>query len=527
MATNSLNFNQQQTLAGRQFCSILFGPSGPPPGLESVEPPDCLHDLNLDQVLEQITGPHGEYRLVPFFRALLEDGESISFRHEVLRDLEVKDVRQRIDGFADDMRRMRTDLRRSESARYGGQGDAWFLHAVGCYCEAVRGIAAGLEETAPASAGLRSLGTYLHHLAGTPEFAALEAERKRIAADLAAIDYMIEIKGDRVRVAPYDGESDYGEVIHATFERFRQGEVKGYRFRFDRDPAMNHIEARIFDLVTEIFPEPFADLATFRERNSGFLDATLERFDREVQFYLAWLDYIEPLRAAGLNFCEPEVGEDDKAVRATDTFDLGLAGKLVGVAEPVVTNDWELSGVERIFVVSGPNQGGKTTFARTFGQLHYLARLGLTVPGCKARLFLSDRIFTHFERQEDHSNLSGKLEDDLIRVRDILERATPRSIVVMNESFSSTALADARLLGHRVLDSISGLDLLCVYVSFVEELASLNAKTVSLTSTVDPDDPATRTFKVVRRPADGRAYAIAIAEKYRLTYKQLTERIGR
>jgi hypothetical protein len=505
------------------FHSILFdggAADGP-----ADEAPDCFADLHLDRVVGAVIAGREEYDLCGYFYRPLRQTEAIRYRHEVFRDLQRRQIDGCVRTFSGCMRRMRAQLGHADRLHYERQRQHWLLDAVQTYCDAVERFAAELAAAAPQSAGLRALGDYLHAYVQSPDFLRLQADAGRVRAALAAVHYSLFIADNRVRVSRYGEEPDYAAQVSAIFEKFAAGASRDYRFAISADTDMNHVEAEVLDRVALLFPEAFALLARFRLDHGSYGDETLVRFDREVQFYLAYLEYSVRLTAHGLTFCYPQVTDRFDAVHGRETFDIALADALADQRKPVVTNDFELRDPERVVVVSGPNNGGKTTFARAFGQLHYLAGIGCLVPGSSARLLLFDRLFTLFERAEHLENLSGKLEEELLRLHSILERATARSVLIMNESLGSTTLADALSLGRRVIRQIIGRGVLCVYVTFLEELASLGASTISMVSSVDADDPVRRTFKILRRPADGLAYAMAIARKYRLTYESVKERI--
>lgn len=505
------------------FASILFPDGRNTDG--ALEPP-FFRDLNLDQIVGSVLAEKGEYDLAAFFHAVPTDLATITYRHEVFRDLENDVVAGALDEFATAMHDVRERLSEARKLYYRYQKEALFLAAASLYGEAVVKLGSKLAAADLVSAGLRSFAGYLASYLRAAPYTALSTEAAQVAAGLATIQYSLLIRSNSIQVRDYDREPDYTPTVTKSFERFQQGQVGDYAKNFSDPAEMNHVEAGILDFIARLHPDVFSALDAYCAKHATFVDPAIGRFDREIQFYIGWSAHRRKFEQAGLSFCYPVVAERNKQVCCTAAFDLALANKLIDSKTVPVTNDFSLSGAERVFVVSGPNQGGKTTFARTFGQLNYLAALGCPIPGRKAQTFLFDQIFTHFEREEDISTQRGKLEDDLFRIHEILLLATSRSIIIMNEIFTSTTLSDAILLGKRVMDKILKLDLLCVCVTFIDELAALGPKIVSVASTVVPEDPARRTFKIVRKPADGKAYAVFVAERYGLTFDQIWERLS-
>jgi hypothetical protein len=488
--------------------------------------PEFFRDLNLDQVVEAMVAGREGYDLAPFFYTPVSRAE-VRYRQAVMGDLEIRSVLEHVTGFAATMRRMGEHVRRSAKLHYRYQQESVFLQAAELYVKAVTDLARDLDSDPLRSEGMTGFRDYLTGYVASGPFRALERETDQVRAGLSGMRYCLRMDGNRITVSRYDGEADYSAEVAQAFERFAPiASAAEVRRPATSSSDMNHVEAGVVTLVAQWFPDEFAALDGYCARHVDLLDPTIGRFDREVQFYLAYLELIAPLQVAGLPFCYPRVDGPRQESLVQQSFDLALAASLVEEGVVPVCNDFTFTPAGRVLVVTGANQGGKTTFARMVGQAHHLARLGCPVPGRRGQVFLCDQIFTHFEREEDLHRLSGKLEDDLARIKTIRDEATGDSLVIMNEIFTSTTVADAIYLGSQVLARLIERGPLGVCVTFVDELSRLDEATVSLVAGVDQDDPTTRTFTVAPKTADGLAYAEAIAGKYGLTYPRLRERIG-
>lgn len=511
------------------FYSIMFPTKEQHDRQVTREVPAYFHDLNLDKIIDAALETKERFELNNIFYSPVEDKEIITYRQDILREIEEKDLRKTMGDFSKTVHEIYSGLSeiRRELSSYDPSlnnhlARGRLFDGAERYCGEVSLLTEKLSSFQPCSTGLRNLLDYLKEYCSSPGFMRLASDTKRLREAFSKVSYCMVLQKNTIQIRKDEKVTSLAGQIAVCFDKFRTGEIANYKQDVSEEPLASHIEAATLQLLSKQYKPLFSELESFCAEHFRFEDRIISMFSREIQFYLSWLDFIEPVKQAGLPFCLPSLSDTIDGVFCSDGFDLALARL---IKNDIVTNNFALRSPERIIVVTGPNQGGKTTFARAFGQLHYLAALGLSVPGNEATVFLFDNIFTHFGREEDLSALEGKLKDDLIRLRTVLDQASDRSIVIINEIFTSTVIDDALVLGRFMIQSLVSTGTPAVIITFLDELAVFGSETVSMMSAVLESDPVIRTFKITRKPPDGLAYAGHIAGKHSLTYEQICERL--
>lgn len=250
----------------------------------------------------------------------------------------------------------------------------------------------------------------------------------------------------------------------------------------------------------------------------------------ELVFYTRWAEYIEKLTAKGWRFCRPEVsgGEGSASLRAEGFYNL----KLIGTESPdsVVPNDLSFDAEKRVYILTGANRGGKTTVTQAVGQLFLLAQSGIRVPGDRFVFDPADAVMTHFPADEDKTLDLGRLGEECKRFRDCFSRCTGKSLLLLNETFSTTSFEEGYYIAVDAVRVLLDRDVRTIYNTHMHKLAGdldpvINAgrdggKAISLVA--ETKDGA-HSFRVRIAPPEGQSFARDIAVKYGVTYEQLSE----
>ena len=289
--------------------------------------------------------------------------------------------------------------------------------------------------------------------------------------------------------------------------------------------------ARVLDSVCRPIARILRRYVTVR---SGFL-ATLSG---DMTFYMAAIRLMERLRNHGLPVCRPGIAPTDERVgelREAYNLNLALQGAgPTGGADRIVRNDVCMDRDSRITILTGPNQGGKTTYTQMVGLCQILAQAGLWLPAASARVSLVDNIFTHYPVEESLAKATGRFGDEAQRLSHIFNRATRHSLILLNESLASTSPGESVYLAQDISRILRRMGTRAIFATHLHELAAavpqLNAETdgdsglVSLVASrlQDGEDGDQRSYKILPGPPMGRSYAREIASKYGISYEQLT-----
>lgn len=189
---------------------------------------------------------------------------------------------------------------------------------------------------------------------------------------------------------------------------------------------------------------------------------------RELGFYLGCIRVRARLAALGMPACYPRLAPAGaQGSSASDLYDISLA---LGSSAPVTANSFDAADCP-ILVVTGANQGGKSTFIRSLGLAQLMSGAGMFVAARELTTPVHDAVFTHFLREEDTTMVSGKLDEELVRMSAIADHVTARSMLLCNESFQSTNEREGSQIALDVIDAMADAGVQLGVVTHLYELA--------------------------------------------------------
>ena len=247
----------------------------------------------------------------------------------------------------------------------------------------------------------------------------------------------------------------------------------------------------------------------------------------EIEFLVKGTNLMRTLKEKGLTLCKPEIVTDKNIFVANEIYNPCVALK---VDDEIITNDVEFKDDIMIFVLTGPNRGGKSVITCAIGLAQAMLQLGMFIPATSATISIADGIYTHFPTGADDTIDKGRLGEECARLRDIFEDVTHDSLVLLDESLSSTGSYEASYIAAEVLAGFSRIGCRCLFSTHLHELAAeidnINARTApdggtKIDSLVAGIEDGKRSFKIYRMKPDGKSYARDIADKYGLSYENI------
>ena len=281
----------------------------------------------------------------------------------------------------------------------------------------------------------------------------------------------------------------------------------------------------------------------FRSSVKGWRNIVADYVMDNTDFLLKLLPEIEFLsRAAelltrlsthpGCSICYPELAPmADKRFESVGLYNPRVA---LAIDDEIVTNDLSFDDEARIYVLTGPNRGGKSVITVALGAAQAMCQLGLPVPAESCTISPVSGIFTHFPEGADDTIDKGRLGEECARLKEIFDGADENTMILLDESLSSTGAYEASYIASEILSAFAVMKCRGIFCTHLHELAAsipeINERSVKrggikLDTLVAGIEEGQRSFKIHRAKPDGKSYARDIADKYGLSFENLMERM--
>ena len=483
--------------------------------------PVFFKDLKLDIIAKACFGNKDDSYLIPYFYTALNDKESIIYRQEVFKELEDEKFKTNFRIFITKLIALKQQY---DELIINNQycSRARLIKVMDEYILNLNELYNFLNESNLKAKAFLFLKEYIHEYLNSKFYLDFINDLKNIKEVFKTIKFSFVIDGSDIYVSKYDGDNDYSKRIKKVASLFTYN--KEFKKTNDNTFIQTiNIDNSIYEKLAIIYEDEFKKIDLFFKNNKEFFNAEFDNIAKDFRFYYAYLSFIEKIKNGNLKFSIPIIS-DSFIENSTNSFDLALAYKYYKEQKEIICNSYEIKDGEKTIIISGPNQGGKTTFTRQFGQLHYLLKLGVPIQGEYNNIHLIDNIYTYFKTEENLDNLDGKLKIELEAVKKIFNNASSNSIILFNEIFASTTAEDGLEIANLILDEIEELGSFCVFVTFLNELKNRNG-VVLMCSNVLKENKEIRTYKITRTDIFDSAYPSSIQAKYGLTYENIRRRI--
>ena len=274
-----------------------------------------------------------------------------------------------------------------------------------------------------------------------------------------------------------------------------------------------------------------------RDTLSKYVNITITNITNiipELMYYIRWAEFVEKETSRGFIFVKPEVTNGLREMTARGIYNLKLAYAHKDEAELIVKNDLDFNDDNCVYILTGANRGGKTTITQAIGQLFVLAQGGIYIPGEHLSYTPVDNIYTHFPADEDKTMDLGRLGEECKRFKEIYESATDKSLLLLNETFSTTSFEEGYYIAKDSVKAILAKGTRTIYNTHMHKLAmdipELNrfemertrgANCTQAQSLIVCAQDGERSYRVKVSQPEGMSYAVDIARKYGVMYDML------